>query len=139
MDAVSELGGCPQLVRGDMGTENGHLARMQTLLSGEESFLYGASMHNQRIESFWCILRKECSQFWMDTLRTLKDHGDFTGDAIDTSLIQFCFSTLVQRDLDNIASVWNTHTIRPSKNQNVPHGRPAVLFSMPEVFRPGIT
>ncbi|OWF45213.1 hypothetical protein KP79_PYT23580 [Mizuhopecten yessoensis] len=49
MDAVSELGGCPQLVRGDMGIENGHLARMQTLLSGEESFLYGASMHNQRI------------------------------------------------------------------------------------------
>lgn len=96
IEAVSELVGCPQLVRGDMGTENGHIARMQTLLVGEESFLYGASMHNQRIESFWCTLRKECSQFWMDTLGALKDHGDFTGSAIDTSLIQFCFSTLVQ-------------------------------------------
>lgn len=48
MEAVTELLRCPQMVRGDMGTENGHIARMQTLLSGEESFLYGASMHNQR-------------------------------------------------------------------------------------------
>lgn len=90
IEAVSELSGCPNLVRGDMGTENGHLARMQTFLRGPESFLYGASMHNQRIESFWCILRKECAQFWMDLFRVLKDHGDFSGDAIDTSLIQFC-------------------------------------------------
>ena len=96
MEAVTELLGCPRMVRGDMGTENGHIARMQTLLSGEESFLYGASMHNQRIESFWCTLRKECSQFWMDTLGSLKDRGYFTGSAVDTNLIQFCFSMLVQ-------------------------------------------
>ena len=96
MEAVQELLGCPRMVRGDMGTENGHIARMQTLLSGEESFLYGASMHNQRIESFWCTLRKECSQFWMDTLGSLKDRGYFTGSAVDTNLIQFCFSMLVQ-------------------------------------------
>ncbi|XP_041364959.1 uncharacterized protein LOC121380210 [Gigantopelta aegis] len=107
---------------------------MQTLLSGQDSFLYGASMHNQRIESFWCILRKECAQFWMDTLRALKDQGDFIGDATDTNLIQFCFSNLVQNDLDRIVTVWNSHRIRPSKNENVPHGRPMVLYSMPEVF-----
>ena len=56
-EAVTELLGCPRMVSGDMGTENGHIARMRTLLSGEESFLYGASMHNQRMESFWCTLR----------------------------------------------------------------------------------
>ena len=94
IESVCELAGCPTLVRGDKGTENCKIARMQTLLSGEESFLYGASMHNQRIESFWNILRKECSQFWIDTLGAVKDHGHFT--AIDISLIQFCFSTLVQ-------------------------------------------
>ena len=96
MEAIGELAGCPQLVRRDMGTENGHLARMQTFVSGQESFLYGASMHNQRIESLRYVLRKECAQFWMDTLRALKDRCDFTGDAIDINLIQFCFSNLVQ-------------------------------------------
>ena len=92
IEAVSKLAGCPHLVRGDKGTENGHLARMQTFTSGDDSFLYGKSMHNQRIEGFWCILRKECAQFWMDTLTALKDQGDFTGDAMDTMLVQFCFS-----------------------------------------------
>lgn len=95
MEAVCELLGCPKMVPGDMGTENGYAARMQTLLSGG-GFLYGASMHNQRIESLWNILRKECAQFWIDTLGNLKDVGDFTGNPIDKNLIQFCFSKIVQ-------------------------------------------
>jgi len=96
MEAVHEFNGCPRLLRGDMGTENSHVAQMQSLLSGSTSFIYGNSTHNQRIESFWGILRRECAQFWMDLLRGLKDTGHFTGDDIDTSLIQFCFSLLVQ-------------------------------------------
>jgi hypothetical protein len=88
MEVIGELMTCPHMVRGDMGTENGHVARMQFFLSQQDSFLYGKSMHNQRIESFWNILRKECAQFWMDEL--------FTGDFINTCLIQFCFMDLVQ-------------------------------------------
>ena len=81
IEAVDQLVGCPSMVRGDMGTENGHVAGMQRFLTGQQSsFLYGKSTHNQRIESFWSILRKECSQFWMDTLRGLIDEGLFTGD-----------------------------------------------------------
>ena len=96
MEAVCELRGCPCLIRSDMGTENVDIARMQTLMSGESSFLVGRSTHNQRIESFWCILRKECSQFWINTLGSLKDKGDFTGSWVDIGLIQFCFTSLVQ-------------------------------------------
>ena len=97
IEAVYQLVGCPSMVRGDMGTVNGHVAGMQRFLTGQQSsFLYGKSTHNQRIESFWSILRKECSQFWMDTLRGLKDEGLFTGDFLDINLVQFCFSNLVQ-------------------------------------------
>ena len=42
---------------------------------------------------------------------------------------------LFQRDLDSTLSVWNTHRIRPSKNENVPHGRPVVLYTLPEIFK----
>ena len=74
IEAVDQLVGCPSMVRDDMGTENGHVAGMQRFLTGQQSsFLYGTSTHKQRIESFWSIVRKECSQFWMDTLRRLKD------------------------------------------------------------------
>ena len=30
--------------------------------------------------------------------------------------------------------IWNTHVIRPSKNQNVPSGRPIVLYTLPLLF-----
>lgn len=39
-----------------------------------------------------------------------------------------------QRDLEKVTSIWNRHRIRPSKNENVPHGRPIVLYAMPELF-----
>lgn len=36
--------------------------------------------------------------------------------------------------MDAVRAIWNSHRIRPSKNENVPHGRPTVMFSMPEIF-----
>ncbi|CAL8375938.1 unnamed protein product [Arctogadus glacialis] len=33
-------------------------------------------------------------------------------------------------ELDDTAQAWNTHTIRPSKNPNVPSGRPNVMFAL---------
>ncbi len=40
----------------------------------------------------------------------------------------------LQRDLDQMAEQWNTHNIRPTKNQNVPNGRPMLMYSLPELF-----
>ncbi|CAL8273826.1 unnamed protein product [Gadus morhua 'NCC'] len=37
-------------------------------------------------------------------------------------------------ELDDTAQAWNTHTIRPSKNLNVPSGRPNVMFALPEHY-----
>lgn len=44
------------------------------------------------------------------------------------------FFFLFQRDLNSVAVTWNYHQIRPTKNQNVPHGRPEVLYSMPDIY-----
>lgn len=97
IESVSKTGGCPHLVRGDMGTENGHIAQMQEFLTErEKSFLYGKSTGNQRIEMFWSFFRRQCSQFWIDTLSDLRDNGHFTGTFADISLVQFCFLMLIQ-------------------------------------------
>ncbi|KAK0154136.1 hypothetical protein N1851_003760 [Merluccius polli] len=37
-------------------------------------------------------------------------------------------------ELDDTAQVWNTHTIRPSKNISVPSGRPNVLYALPQLY-----
>ncbi|KAL3868611.1 hypothetical protein ACJMK2_041407 [Sinanodonta woodiana] len=57
----------------------------------------------------------ECCQFWIN-------------------IIQFVFMSILQEDIDEAVTVWNTHCIRPSKNQNVPSGRPCVLYTMPLLY-----
>lgn len=40
-----------------------------------------------------------------------------------------------QDSIDNTLKVWNNHLIRPSKNPNVPSGRPSVMFMVPSLYR----
>lgn len=101
INAVQQRNGCPAIVRCDRGTENGHVEIMQTLMrrehaAGNRSFIYGKSIANQRIESWWGILRKECSQHWINVFSQLKDDGTFSADFLDKNLIRFCFTRLVQ-------------------------------------------
>lgn len=77
---VIGVGGCPQRLRANPDTENGHVRDMQMFLrrnhmdhhAGDGSFIFGCSTTNQRIESWWGILRRQSVQFWMDILQTLK-------------------------------------------------------------------
>lgn len=104
IQCITSMGGCPERIRGDNGTENGHVANMQMFLrrhhtdvfAGDKSFLHGRSTGNQRIESWWGILRKQCVQFWMNLFKDLQEYGHFSGEFLDKNLIQFCFLDLVQ-------------------------------------------
>lgn len=103
LEVVKLLKGCPHTVRADLGTENGMVERVQNCLREEHNndnslppFLYGTSPTNQRIEAWWCILRKHHSQFWLNLLHSLKDEGVFSGSYLDKSLIQFCFLKIIQ-------------------------------------------
>jgi hypothetical protein len=101
MEAVSDKKGCPYFVRGDRGTENGHVAKMQEFLTERESFIYGRSTANQRIEMLWNFVRKHCCQYWMDALGALYEEGIFDGYLIDKNLMQFCFVNLLQVKIIN--------------------------------------
>ncbi|KAK7893049.1 hypothetical protein WMY93_022201 [Mugilogobius chulae] len=104
INTVTRVGGCPQRLRADPGTENAHVRDMQRFLrrnhtdlyAGDQSFIHGCSTANQRIESWWGILRRQCLQHWMDIFHTLKENGDFTGDFVDKNLAQFCFLNIIQ-------------------------------------------
>lgn len=98
------VGGCPERICADRGTENVCVEEMQMFLrrnhpdsfAGEKSFLYGRSTANQHIEGWWGTLCKQSAQFWINLFQTFQDDGHFTGDFLDKSLIQFCFMNLVQ-------------------------------------------
>lgn len=53
MEAVKEIGGAPAVIRADFGTENGMVEVLQRSLVGRNSFRYGRSTTNQRIECWW--------------------------------------------------------------------------------------
>lgn len=104
VEAIERLGGCPRLVRTDMGTENVAIRDIQRYLrsddederAGARSYVTGASTANQRIESWWGILRKEAIESWITMFGELKDEGLFCGDFFDKALSQFCFIPVVQ-------------------------------------------
>lgn len=96
ISAVEKARGCPKLVRGDLGTENGHVKEFQHFLhrdrhTGElcgDAYIAGTSTHNQRIEQWWGHLRKECAEFWMSIFKGLRDDGLY--------ILQFCFMAMIQ-------------------------------------------
>ncbi|KAK9970119.1 hypothetical protein ABG768_026086 [Culter alburnus] len=67
-------------------------------------------------------------EFWICLFAELRDNGYFDGGFLDKSLLQFCCMGLIQDELDDTAQVWNTHTIRPSKNISNPSGQPSVMY-----------
>ena len=102
VDAVKSKQGCPQYLRCDFGTENGHVRDMHNFLLEQNgqapanAVILGSSNHNQRIEAWWAFLRKSMSNFWMKYFLGLKEEALFSGDLLDRNLIQFCFSKLIQ-------------------------------------------
>nr|XP_023016431.1 uncharacterized protein LOC111505790 [Leptinotarsa decemlineata] len=94
LEAVKSNGGCPRTLRTDMGTENGVKKRIQKAFhevfaesTNLPCFLYGKSMHNQRIESWLSILSKHNAQYWMNSFQTLIEDNLFDGSFMDKSLV----------------------------------------------------
>lgn len=55
-----------------------------------------------------------------------------SGNELEMECLWFCFSSLIQQDLDHVKDHWNTHYIRRSRHDTVP-GRPDELFHLPEM------
>ncbi|XP_048111462.1 uncharacterized protein LOC125302346 [Alosa alosa] len=139
---VSEGGVIPMRLRTDCGTENGTMAAIQCTLrspytdvfAGAASHIYGTSMANQRIESWWSYFRKQRSQFWMDLMSDLRERHLFNGSHEHTCLVRFVFLGVLQGDLDECRRKWNTHTIRPVRLSRCPSGKPDVIYNLPHRF-----
>ena len=140
LDYVRQIGGTSRVIRADRGTENGNIAVTQHFFrrlarddfGAEKSFMYGRSTANQRIEAWWGILRRQCSDWWIKYFNDLRDAGLFCDDDIvHRECLKFCFMDLLQMELHKVARLWNTHRIRPSANPESPSGRPDYLYFIP--------
>ena len=121
---------------GDRGSENVFVAGMlryfrgehQDSMFGRSSFLFGSSTNNQWIEKWWSILKRQNSarliNFFKDSLfdPSLNYHKEY---------MKFCFSGMLQNELDNIKEMWSNYGIRNSRNAECSGGRPDVLCFNP--------
>ena len=142
IQCIKQIGEVPRVLRGDNGTENSTVAGIQRFLrrhstdalSGPESFMYGRSVANQRIEAWWSFLRKSETGWWINFFRDLRDSGQFDeNNPLHVDCIRFSFTALLQEELTRVARHWNLHYIRSSRNTESLPGRPDVLFFLPEL------
>eukprot|EP00111_Clytia_hemisphaerica_P014195 TCONS_00041804-protein len=145
LNFAQRIGGIPRKIVGDRGTENVYVAAGQRFMrrnhqdtsSGERSFKYGRSVTNQRIEAWWSILRKTCTNFWINFFKDLIDQDFFdTSSNIHCECIKFCFYPVIKNDLDQSMSSWNNHRIRFSSTSDRrvrPAGRPNILYFTPSM------
>ena len=47
--------------------------------------------------------------------------------------LRFCFTQPIQAELHRVARHWDTHKVRPYSHQETPHGKPDVLFFLPQL------
>jgi len=84
MDAVQDVQGCPLIIRTDSGTENATIRECHRYLlryldlDGGFVYMSGCSTANQRMESFWGQLRKDCVEYWLTAFHKLQNYGCYT-------------------------------------------------------------
>ena len=140
---LSVIKGVPRKIVADRGTENVYIAGSQRFLrrnhdddlAGYLSFLFGKSIANQRIEAFWSQFRRSCADWWITFFKGLVHNGIYDNtDSLQIECFRFAFFPLIQKELEIIKEMWNSHRIRKSLNSNEdrPAGRPDVLYFLHE-------
>lgn len=134
LDAVHELNGCPVDLVSDLGTENGIMAAAQAFFRDDEnSHRYVASPRNQRIESWWAQYSRSSAAWWINFFKDLVDGRQLdTTSELQIECLWFCFSEVLQKELDEIKEHWNTHFIRKSRHDTI-SGRPDSLYYLPQL------
>lgn len=124
----------PNILRMDKGTENIYLEDLQVFFTGiPNSFRYGASVHNQRIEAYWSRLKKFRFSWWKEFFQNMCRDGLYQSNLEShQEALVFCFLPVIQNELNEFQKTWNTRNVR--KSSAAPGGKPDLLFSIPETF-----
>ena len=128
VNCISNLKCVPRTIKGDRGNEKvvagmqrSFRAEHQDSMSGHSRFLLGSSTNNQRIESWWSILKRQSNAWWINFLKDLQNEGLFDPSLIHfKECMKFYFSGILQSELDNIKEMLNNRRIRNSRHAECP-------------------
>lgn len=140
LEYVKSLSGTAEKVYADPGTENGNTGGIQNFFRRESenpelSYRLVKSVYNQRIESWWGILRRQTGQQWINFFQEMHETGDFSNsDPLQVECMRYCIMPVLQNDLDEIRQLWNTHRIRSNRSAVCPSGIPDHIYHAPEQY-----
>ena len=78
------------------------------------------------------LQKKKSSTWWINYFNDLCERNLFNpSNDLENERLWFCFSDVIQDDLDYVKEQWNTHRIRDSKQDTIP-GIPNDLYNFPE-------
>ncbi|XP_046569874.1 uncharacterized protein LOC124278183 [Haliotis rubra] len=143
LDYLKEIQGVPRCIKMDEGTENGVVENIQKAFRwfhgdercGDRSVITGSSHTNQRIERWWRTQRCGGIAYWIDLFKDKVQEGCvITSNRLHIECLRFCFTDLIQEELNHISIDWNQHRVRRMRIAESPHGKPDIMFFMPEVY-----
>ena len=143
VECIKSMTLVPRVVRADRGSENVNIGGIQRFFrrnqtdrqSGNNSFRFGTSTSNQRIESWWSQLRKSRMNWWINYFKDMRDSYLFDGSILyHVECLRFCYIGLIQTELDETRALWNNHRIRQTRNAECPGGRPDMIYFSPTLY-----
>ena len=134
LDCVKKNGFAPRQIRMDFGTENIYCEDLQVFFTNDaDSFRYGRSTANQRIEAYWSRLKKFRLCWWIQYFTDMFQLGLYKPYlSTHKEALLFCFMPAIQRELNEFMATWNARRVRQSAS--APGGKANILFSMPRAF-----
>ena len=137
-DAISELGGAPNIMKGDDGTEHALIESIHIYLRSineeeeiENAFSNTISPQNQRIEAYWSVLQRDRLVWRKVFLQDLSDNDMLdTSDPVILDCVRFSFIDLLRHDLNRIKEDWDSHIASKSRNWG-PSRKPTCMYNLP--------
>jgi len=142
LNYIGSINGVPRLIRCDLGTENGMMLDVHTLLRTDHNdpvsrkpYIVGKSPHNQRIEAWWGYLFTHFAGHWKGLFNDMVEVQLYEpANDLHVQLLQFCFTQLLRQEAEDVVRIWNHHKIRKSHEMGCPPGIPEVLYRTPQLY-----
>jgi len=108
--------GIPRLLRADAGSENIAVGKFMYIVRGEDSFIVGRSVNNQRIERFWRDLRVQVFQPFISFFSDLGNRDLYYRQPEGIWIIQYLFLPMIQEKVAAYKDAWNNHPMRTANS-----------------------